>query len=96
MDPLGLKSSTDELVKAAQALPIEVQSVVLPILDRIGQLEAQAAKDTNAIADKVIAAVVPQIQALTETANAVADQAMSLLRRIDGASVTVKLGDMPA
>jgi hypothetical protein len=90
MDPIGLKA-------AVAALPAEIQPILATLLDRIDALEAQTAKDTKAIADEVIAALVPQAQALTQTVNAVANQAMTLIRRIDGASMTVKLGpEIPA
>lgn len=88
MDPLGIQ-------KAMAAVPAEVQPLIQYLMDRTDQLEAQTAKDTRAIADKVIAALVPQVQAMTQTVNAVADQAMTLIRRLDGATVTVKLGPEP-
>jgi len=87
---------TGGLAQEVSKLPAEFQPVITALMDRIAQLEAQTAKDVDAIADKVIAAMVPQAQALTQTVNAVADQAMTLIRRLDGAQVTVKLGPEPA
>lgn len=85
MDPIGLKA-------AVAALPAELQPVLSALMGRIDALEAKEAADLDALADKVIAAVIPQLQAMTQTVNAVADQAMTLIRRVDGASMTVKLG----
>ena len=83
---------TGGLAEQVAKLPAEMQPILSALMDRIAALEAQTAKDTEAIADKVIAALVPQLQALTQTANAVAGEAMAIIRRIDGAAVTVKLG----
>lgn len=88
MDPLGIQ-------KAMAAAPAELQPLIQYLMDRTDALEAQAAKDTEAIADKVIAAVVPLGQAMVQTVNNVADEAMTLIRRFDGASMTVKLGPEP-
>lgn len=89
MDPIGLKA-------AVAALPGEVQPVLTALMDRIDALEAKEAADLDALADKVIAALTPQLQAITQTVNAVADQAMTIIRRVDGATVTVKLGPQGA
>ncbi len=87
-DPIGLK-----------ALPAEVQPIFEQLMNRIDTLEAQGAKDVNAIADKIIAAVGPKVDAaveavntLTLTANASVVEVTALARRIDGASATFKLG----
>ena len=85
MDPIGLKAAVAEL-------PAEIQPVLSALMDRIDALEAKEAADLNALADKVIAALTPQLQAITQTVNAVADQAMTVIRRVDGAQITVKLG----
>lgn len=87
MDPLGIQA-------ALKAVPAEAQPLIKMLMDRMDALEAQTAKDAQALAaqidaavEKVIAALVPQAQAMTQTVNAVADQAMTLLRRLDGASI---------
>lgn len=85
MDPLGIQA-------ALKAAPAEVQPLLQLLMDRLDAPEAQSAKDTKAIADELIAALVPQAQAMAQTVNAVADQAMTLLRRLDGASATIRLG----
>lgn len=89
MDPIGLKA-------AVAALPAEIQPVLGALMDRIDALETQSAKDTQAIADKVLAALIPQLQAITQSVNAVADQALGVVRRIDGFTITMKLGPEPS
>lgn len=88
---------TGGLSKAVEALPAELQPILNSAFDRIAVLEAKIAADENALADKIIAALVPQAQAMTQTVNAVGDeftqlirQALKLLGRVDGASI--KLG----
>lgn len=84
---------TGNLSGAISALPAEAQPLIKFLMDRLDALESKEAADLNALADKVIAAVVPQLQAVTQTFNAVADQTLSLLRRVDGASI--RLGPEP-
>lgn len=84
---------TGGLSEAVKNLPVEARPLIAEIMDRLGALEAQTAKDTEAIADKVIAALVPQVQAVTQTLNAVADEVLTVVRRIDGATITVRLGE---
>ena len=59
-------------------------------------LESQTAKDTQAIADKVIAALVPQLQAVTQTANDIGWQALDLIRAVEDRGFKVTLGDPKA
>ena len=82
---------TGGLAKAVGKLPAEFQPVLNSLMDRIAELERQSAKDMDALADKVIAALVPQAQAITQTVNAVADQTLTLLRQVDGATITINL-----
>jgi hypothetical protein len=98
MDILGLQAAIAELQKATTA-----QS------EKIAALEAQVAKDVNAIADKVIAALTPMmsqacasVDALTVTASSAIDEinnsvrdALEVVKRVDGATVIVKLGPKP-
>ena len=92
-DPLGLQA-------ALKALPAETQSALMPLLsaifDRMDALESQTAKDTQAIADKVIAALVPQLQAVTQTANDIGGQALDLIRAVEDRGFKVTLGDPKA
>ena len=74
----------------------QLGTVVSGLMDRIAALEAQSAKDTNAIADKLIAAVLPVIQAagasvdtMTLTVNASATEFLRLAKRIDGAKLVL-------
>lgn len=69
------------------------------LIARVAALEAQSAKDVNAIADKVIAALTPLVKegvdavnTLTITSSNAVDQALRLLRRVNGAAITVTLG----
>lgn len=88
---------TGGLAKEVAALPAELQPVLTAAFDRCAALEAKIAADENALANKIIAALVPQAQAMTQTVNAVGDeftqlirQALKLIGRVDGLSI--KLG----
>jgi Flp pilus assembly protein TadG len=88
MDLLGVQA---DLAKAQGALAL--------MADRIAALETQTAKDVNAIADKVIAAVLPEVQGarasvdqLAVVVSASVQETLVLVRRIDGAGFTFKLG----
>lgn len=83
---------TGGLAEQVAKLPEEIQPVLNQLLDRLDKLEAATVKDVEVIAQRVNDALVPQLQAVTQTINSVADQVMSLLRKIDGASITIKLG----
>jgi hypothetical protein len=84
-----------QIAAAMAALPAEAQPLIASLMDRIDALEAKEAADLNALADKVIAAVTPQLQAITETVNGLTDQALGVVRRIDGLTLTMKLGPAP-
>lgn len=88
MDLLGVQA---DLAKA--------QTSLVAMADRVQALETQAARDVNAIADKVIAAVLPEVQGarasvdqLTLVASASVQETLVLVRRIDGAAFTFRLG----
>lgn len=84
---------TGGLAEQVGKLPAELQPVIAALMDRIDALEKQSAADMDQLATKIIAALVPQAQALTQTVNAVADEALTVIRRLDGATLTVKLGE---
>lgn len=86
-------------LKAAQ----QADATAKTLIDRIAALEAQSARDVNAIADKVIAAVLPEVQKtrgsietcldnITLTVNASVTECLAMARRLDGANMTFKLG----
>ena len=81
MDPLGIQA-------ALKAAPAELQPLITEMLDRMDALEAKAAADENALADKLIAAVVPQIQAITQTINEAISEVLGLARQ----GVSIKMG----
>lgn len=88
MDILGLQNAVNKLQQTAD----EQQQ-------KIATLESQVAKDVNQIADKVIAAVMPEVEKLRQSfdslilvVDASVTEALGVVRRINGASVTVKLG----
>lgn len=81
-----------QLSDAIGKLPAEIQPVFMALMDRIDQLETKTAQDISQIADKVIAALVPQAQALTQTVNTVADQGLTLIRELMARGVTIQLG----
>ena len=87
---------TGGLAQEVAKLPTEIQPVVTNIvqalMDRVDQLETKTAQDISQIADKVIAALVPQAQALTQTVNTVADQGLTLIRELMARGVTIQLG----
>ncbi len=87
---------TGNLAGAVAALPKEVGDVLGPILkasfDRIDALEAKEASDMNALADKVIAALTPQLQAITQTVNEVGGESLALIRRIVDGGVHLSFG----
>ena len=87
---------TGNLSGAVAALPKEAAEAMGPVLqaafDRIQQLEERAATDTNVIADKVIAALVPQLQAITGTVNEIGGEALALLRQVVDNGVHIAIG----
>jgi hypothetical protein len=95
MDILGIQEKLEQMV----ALLNQQQ-------DRIAQLEAQVSKDLNAVVDKVLAAMLPEVQAMRGSVDqavlvvsASATEAMGLvtrtIARLDGAGITLKLGPDP-
>jgi hypothetical protein len=87
---------TKSLADAVNALGPQEKIIVTTLMDRMDALEAKSAADMASMADKVIAALVPQAQAMTQTVNAVADQAttalrefLALVKRIDGAKIVL-------
>lgn len=87
MDLLGVQKDLDTM--GAQ---------LTSALARIADLEAQTAKDVDAIADKLIAALLPEAQAarasvdqLTVVCSASVTEVLALARRIDGAALSFKL-----
>ena len=71
------------------------------LMDRVDALEARSAADMQRIADQIIKALAPEVQAmvdavntLTVTASAAVEEVVNTVRRVDGASVTVKLGEL--
>ena len=89
MDPLGLSK-----------LPAEFQPVISGLMDRIDALEAQSAKDTQAVADKLIAALTPMVKEAVDSVNTLTvtvatsvDEALGLLRR--GVVAKVEWGPEP-
>lgn len=83
---------TGGLAKAVEALPAEFQPVLTAMMDRIATLEAQGAKDIGAIADKVIAAILPEVQGMRVEFSAAVQETLVLIRRVNGLTVTVALG----
>lgn len=86
MDPLNLNS-----------IPADIKA----LMDRVDALEARSAADMQRIADQIIKALAPEVQAmvdavntLTVTASAAVEEVVNTVRRVDGASVTVKLGEL--
>ena len=82
----------------AATLPADIKA----LMDRVDALEAQSAKDVQAIADKVLAELKPMIQSmvdavntLTVTGGAAVQETMTTVRRLDGMTVIVKLGPEP-
>lgn len=85
MDPLGLQKAIDDL-----SAKLNEQQ------DRIAQLETQIAKDVNAIADKVIAAVLPEVQGARASVDQMAvvisasvTEALNLAKRLNGATLSL-------
>ena len=81
-----------------QADLAKTQAALNQALDRIGQLEAQTAKDVSAIIDGLKSAILPEVAAarqsidtLTVTASAAVTEELALVRRIDGATVTTTI-----
>jgi hypothetical protein len=94
---------TGGLAKEIAALPAELQPIINGLLQRIDSLEAQIARDANAIADKVIEALAPRVDeavkavnTMTITVGCAADLAIRTIQRVDGMSVAVKLGPDPS
>lgn len=90
---------TGGLAGEVAKLPAEFQPVLNALMDHIAQLEAQTAKDVDAIADKVIAGLTPSVNqavaavnTLTVTASAAVTEIVNTARRINGAKITVDLG----
>ena len=93
---------TGGLADAVSKLPAEFQKDFAPFLDQASALESKTALDVNQIVDKVIAGVMPRIDktcaavdTLTLTIGASVQELMTTVQRIDGATVTVKLGPEP-
>jgi hypothetical protein len=88
MDILGIQKDLDT-----------TRAALNQALDRIAQLETQTAKDVDAIASKVIGGLSPLVKEATDaintvalTVNATATIAQNVIRRLDGATATLKLG----
>lgn len=95
MDLLGLQNSVTQM----QKLLDDQQAKIL-------QLESQTARDVNVIVDKVLAGVMPRVDAaaaevqgvreavelMTTTISAAVTEALGVVRRLNGASVTMQLG----
>ncbi|HXE05763.1 MAG TPA: hypothetical protein VN579_07245 [Bryobacteraceae bacterium] len=82
-----------------QADIAKTQAALNEAVNRISQLEVQSAKDVNAITDKLIAAVLPEVRAargsidqLTMTLSASVQEALVTIRRINGATIKFELG----
>jgi hypothetical protein len=90
MDPLNLQKTVESL-----------QATLNSQQQQIAALEAKIAEDANSIADKLLGQIMPEVRGIREsvdsliltTSNAV-DEVVNVVSRIDGASVTVKLGDV--
>lgn len=78
----------------------QMEAALSALMDKVAALEAQGARDTNAIADKLIAAIVPLVQSgvdkvtstvdtLTVTVNSSIMEALRLAKRIDGAKIVL-------
>ena len=93
---------TGGLAAAVAGLPAEFQKDFAPFIDQAAALESKTALDVNQIVDKILAGVMPRIDrtceavdTLTLTVGASAQELLTTARRIDGATVTVKLGPEP-
>lgn len=92
MDPLGIQS-------ALKAAPAELQPLLDHLLDRVDALETRGVDDVKSIASQVIAGLSPMVKQATDAVNtltivasASVTEVTALIRRIDGARFTLKLG----
>jgi hypothetical protein len=88
MDLLGVQKDLDQAKKD-----------LADALDRIAILEAQTAKDVSLIAGTILAGVTPLLKSavdavntITLTVNATAVELQAIVRRLDGANLTLALG----
>ena len=93
---------TGGMAQAIARLPQEMQPVLTALMLSMTDLETKAAKDESAIAQQVIDGLAPMVKqavdgvnTLTLTLDASVQEIVTLARRIDGMSVSVKLGPEP-
>lgn len=79
---------TGGLAQQVSKLPAEMQPIIMAVMDRVAALEAQSAKDANAIADKLIAAILPEIQGARVEFSAAVQEMLVTVKRLNGAVVT--------
>ena len=84
------------VTEAAATIPADIKL----LMDRVDVLEAQSAKDTQAVADKLIAALTPMVKEAVDSVNTLTvtvatsvDEALGLLRR--GVVAKVEWGPEP-
>jgi predicted metal-dependent phosphoesterase TrpH len=82
---------TNGLAQEVAKLPAELQPILVAVVDKVAEIETKTAGDIQAIAKQVIDALVPQVQAVTQTANAGISETLALIRRLDGATITIRL-----
>lgn len=96
MDILGINNKLDELTTR---LDRETSNLTAKVGAMAAALETQTAKDVKSITDGLVAAILPEVAAVRASIdqavlviNASVTEVTALVRRIDGAQVTVKLG----
>ena len=74
--------------------PLGLQQSIAALADKVAALEAQAAKDQNAIVDKVLVAILPEIRAMRAAVTSGIEKACTSVDQITltvNASVTEAL-----